>query len=81
MMNKIISFEPCAEKSGLYELGKLPHCSSHLRIKGGNASLAGTNTSSVSGTGGGQESNYFIMLESSPHKRTGQKKGVFAQDD
>lgn len=65
-MNKIISFEPCGEKTGLYGLNKLP-----------NAKLAcGSNSGNNSGTGG--NSNYVIMLDS---ENGGTDKGVFSNDE
>jgi hypothetical protein len=73
MMNKIISFEPCVEKTGLYNLSKLPtielNCSSSKL-----SSLPSRSGSLV------QESDYFIMMDNSPLSGE-KKKGVFSQDE
>ena len=64
-MNKIISFEPCGEKTGLYGLSRLP-----------NAKLAcSSNSANNSRTEG---SSYVIMLDS---ENGGIDKGVFTNDE
>jgi len=64
-MNKIISFEPCGEKTGLYGLNKFP--SGHLA-----SCRSGNNSANEGGT------NYVIMLDS---ENRGDQTGVFSNDE
>ena len=65
-MNKIISFEPCVEKTALYGLSKLPKagCNGNSRIGG-------------QGSGSNGEMNYVIMLDNDQNKQ----KGIWPQQD
>lgn len=67
-MNKIISFEPCGEKTGLYGLNKFPH--GHLAsCRSGSANNSGTEGAT----------NYVIMLDSDNNNRD--QKGIFSNDE
>ncbi len=65
-LNKIISFEPCGDKTGLYGLSKLPR-----------AKL--TTCSDNSGKGSeGSGAEYVIMLDTND---TDGKRGIWSQDE
>ena len=64
-MNKIISFEPCVEKTALYGLPRAS-CNGNNRI-GGNGS----------GDASSGEMNYVIMLDNEKNK----KQGIWQQQD
>ena len=64
-LNKIISFEPCGDKTGLYGLSKLPR--------------AKLTTCSDSGKGSdGSGAEYVIMLDTND---TDGKRGIWSQDE
>jgi len=65
-MNKIISFEPCGEKTGLYGLNKLP-----------NAKLTSCSGGSANNSGTEGATNYVIMLDENGRE----KSGVFPNDE
>ena len=67
-MNKIISFEPCVEKTALYGLSKLPKAGCN-----GNGHLGGRG----SGDASSGEMNYVIMLDGDKNK----EKGIWHQQD
>lgn len=68
MTNKIISFEPCGEKSALYRLRNLPRAK--LTCSGGSGNNSGRRDESESGSG----NDYVIMVDTAsvdcqePHK-------------
>ncbi len=67
MMNKIISFEPCGEKTNLYGLSRLPRA---------KLSSCGDNNSGKGSEGSGAE--YVIMLDT---KDTDGRKGIWSSQD
>ena len=66
MLNKIISFEPCGDKTNLYGLSKLPR-----------AKLASCSDNSGKGSDG-SGAEYVIMLDTND---TEGKKGIWSQDE
>jgi hypothetical protein len=66
MLNKIISFEPCGDKTNLYGLNKLPR-----------AQLASCSNNSDKGSDG-SGAEYVIMLDTND---TDGRKGIWSQDE